>query len=153
MCPRLPFNLLFVLLASVLATDARGCVAFTYRVRHQDGTSETGSRTIPDWNNGASPAWTANGRADVGTFGFSSVNGGNPRLYSLDVTLSNSISPVTSVGFAYASGSGQGAIMAVSGSKDGGFTPIAVTGTTRTLSSRRAGGALQPDAVKTCGFR
>ena len=59
---------------------------------------------------------------------FSSVNGNNPRLYSLDVTLSNTTSPVTSIDFAYASGSGHGAIMAVSGSKGAAFTPIAVTG-------------------------
>ena len=113
---------------SLLESGGNQGVAFNYRVNYQDGTAQTGSGNIPDWFNGASPAWTANGRVDVGSFTFSSVNGNNPRLYSLDVTLSNSTSPVTSVSFTYASGTGHGAIMAISGSKGAGFTPIAVTG-------------------------
>jgi hypothetical protein len=113
---------------SFLESGGNQGVAFTYTVHYQNGTSQTGSGNIPDWFNGASPAWTANGRVDVGSFTFDSVNGNNPRLYSLDVTFSNSASPVTSVDFAYTSGTGHGAIMAVSGSKGAGFTPIAVTG-------------------------
>jgi hypothetical protein len=87
---------------SFLESGGHNGVAFTYWVHHQDGSSETGSGSIPDWFNGASPAWTANGRVDVGSFAFSNVNGNNPRLYSLDVTLTNGTSPVTSVSFAYA---------------------------------------------------
>jgi predicted alpha-1,6-mannanase (GH76 family) len=113
---------------SFLESGGNQGVGFTYRVHHLDGSSETGSGNIPDWFSGASPAWTANGRVDVGSFAFSNVNGNNPRLYSLDVTLSNSTSPVTSVDFAYASGTGHGAIMAVSGSTGAAFTPIAVSG-------------------------
>ena len=113
---------------SFLESGGNQGVAFTYTVHHQDGTAETGSGSIPDWFNGASPAWTANGRVDVGSFAFSSVNGNNPRLYSLDVTLSNSTSAVSSIGFTYSAGTGHGAIMAVSGSKGAGFTPITVTG-------------------------
>ncbi len=113
---------------SFLESGGNQGVAFTYTVHHQDGTAETGSGSIPDWFNGANPAWTANGRVDVGSFAFSNVNGNNPRLYSLDVTLSNTTSAVTSISFGYASGIGHGAIMAVSGAKGAGFTPIAVTG-------------------------
>ena len=65
---------------------------------------------------------------DVGTFVFSSVSSGNPRLYYLDFSLANTVSPVTSIDFNYTSGAGHGAIMAISGSTGGNFSPIAVTG-------------------------
>ncbi len=113
---------------SLLESGGSSGVTFTYTVHHQNGTTETGSGTIPDWFNGANPAWTANGRVDVRTFAFNSVNGNNPRLYSLDITLVNVTSPVTSIDFAYSSGTGHGAIMALSGSTVAGFSPIAVTG-------------------------
>jgi predicted alpha-1,6-mannanase (GH76 family) len=113
---------------SFLESGGHNGVGFRYTVHHLDGTSDTGTGNIPDWFNGANPAWTANGRVDVGTFAFSSVNGNNPRLYSLDIILANTTSPVTSIDFNYLSGSGEGAIMAVSGMSGATFSPIAVTG-------------------------
>ncbi len=113
---------------SFLESGGHNGVAFSYAVYHQDGTIETGSSNIPDWYNGSNTAWTANGRIDVDTFDFSSVSGNDPRLYSLDVPLIDTTSPVTSISFAYLSGSGHGAIMAVSGLNGGNYTPIAVTG-------------------------
>jgi len=97
-------------------------------VHHQTGPNDTGTLSIPDWFNGANPAFTANGRVDVGTYALSSVNGNNPRLYSLDITLANIASPVTSIDFTYSTGTGHGAIMAVSGSTGLGFSPLSVTG-------------------------
>jgi hypothetical protein len=47
-------------------------------IHHQDGTTERGSFSSPDWFNGASPAYTANGRVNVQTFLFDSVSSGNP---------------------------------------------------------------------------
>src|SRR5438477_2946663 len=41
-------------------------------VRHQDGTFERGSFASPDWFNGASPAFTPNGRVNVQPFTFDS---------------------------------------------------------------------------------
>ena len=113
---------------SFLESGGHNGAAFSYTVHHADGTTETGSGNIPDWFDGANPAWTANGRVDVGTFAFQAVNGNNPRLYSLDVALTNATSPVTRIDFSYVSGSGHGAIMAVSGGNGAAFTPIAVTG-------------------------
>ena len=113
---------------SFLESGGNNGVAFSYAVHHQDGTVETGSGNIPDWYNGANPAWTANGRIDVDTFAFSSVNGNDPRLYSLDVALTDTTSPVANISFAYVSGGGHGAIMAVSGLSGGNYVPIAVTG-------------------------
>ena len=113
---------------SFLESGGHNGVGFSYKVHHQDGTAETGAGSIPDWFSGASPAWTANGRVDVGTFAFSNVGGNNPRLYGLDVTLTNKTSPVMSIDFAYTSGAGEGAIMAVSGSTGGAYSPLTVSG-------------------------
>jgi predicted alpha-1,6-mannanase (GH76 family) len=113
---------------SFLESGGHNGVSFSYTVHHQSGPNDTGTLSIPDWFNGVSPAFTANGRVDVGTFVFSNVNGNNPRLYSLDITLANTASPVTSIDFSYVSGTGDGAIMAVSGSTGLTFSPIAVTG-------------------------
>ncbi len=113
---------------SLLESGGHNGVTFSYVVHHQDGTTDTGTAGIPDWYNGSSPAWTAAGRVDVGTFLFNSVGSSNPRLYGLDLALSGTASPVTSIDFRYTSGSGHGAIMAVSGSTGGSFSPIAVTG-------------------------
>jgi predicted alpha-1,6-mannanase (GH76 family) len=113
---------------SFLESGGHNGVTFNYAVHHQNGTTESGSGSIPDWFNGTGQAWTANGRVDAGSFSFSNVGGNNPRLYSLDIILSNVTSPVASIDFAYASGTGHGAIMAVSGSTGANFNPIAVTG-------------------------
>ncbi|HEX3717517.1 MAG TPA: glycoside hydrolase family 76 protein [Verrucomicrobiae bacterium] len=114
---------------SFLESGGHNGVTFNYSVHHQNGNTDTGTASIPDWfSNGTNYAWTANGRVDVGTFAFENVNGNDPQLYSLDITLGNISSPVTSISFAYVSGGGHGAIMAVSGSAGGSFTPIAVTG-------------------------
>jgi predicted alpha-1,6-mannanase (GH76 family) len=113
---------------SFLESGGNTGVAFLYTVHHQNGASEIGSANIPDWFNGSSPAWTANGRVDVGTFAFQAVNANNPCLYSLDVVVTNASNPVTRIDFAYVSGSGHGAIMAVSGLNGASFTPIAVAG-------------------------
>jgi predicted alpha-1,6-mannanase (GH76 family) len=113
---------------SFLESGGHTGITFNYVVHHLDGTGEAGSGTIPDWFNGTSPAWTANGRVDVGSFAFNSVNGNNPRLYSLDVILSDTSSPITRIDLSYTGGSGHGAIMALSGSNGGGFLPINVSG-------------------------
>lgn len=125
---------------SFLDSGGHNGVVFHYTVHHLNGTADSGSGSIPDWFSGANPAWTANGRVDVGTFAFNSLNGGNPRLYSIDVTLANSTSPVTSIDFTYVSGSGEGAIMAVSGGNGGVFTPIAVTGYNQDIVVEAAAG-------------
>ncbi len=114
---------------SFLESGGYNGVTFSYTVHHQSGNTDTGTASIPDWfSNGTNTAWTANGRVDVGSFGLENVNGNDPRLYSLDISLGNTASPVTSIDFAYVSGGGHGAIMAVSGSTGGSFNPIAVTG-------------------------
>ncbi len=125
---------------SLLESGGHNGVAFNYTVYHQNGTTETGNGSIPDWFNGANPAWTANGRVDVGTFALDSVNGNNPRLYSLDISLANSNSPVTRIDFSYSSGTGHGAVLALSGATGSMFAPIAVTGFNRDIVVEAAAG-------------
>jgi len=113
---------------SFLESGGNNGVTFNYTVHHQNGATDTGSVTIIDWFSTSAAAWTANGRVDVGTFAFNNVNNNFPRLFSLDITLSNVSSPVTSIDFSYASGGGHGAIMAVSGGNGGTFNPLDVVG-------------------------
>src|ERR1041385_1592197 len=110
-------------------------------VHHQDGTFERGSFISPDWFNGVSPAVTANGRVDVQSFAFDSVNSGNPRLYSRDMALTNKTSPVISIDLTNASGASGGnvGIFAVSGTTptSSTWTPITVTGYNADRSEER----------------
>ena len=113
---------------SFLGSAGNSGVTFNYSVHHQDGATDTGTKSIPLWVSGSNPAWTANGRVNAGSFAFSMVNSGNPRLYSLDIMLLNATSPVTSIDFTYVSGTGHGAVMAVSGLSGATYAPVAVTG-------------------------
>lgn len=134
---------------SFLESGGNNGVSFSYKVYHQDGTVETGNSSIPDWYNGLNQAWTANGRVDAGTFAFSSVNASNPRLYSLDIALTDTTSPVTAIAFSYLSGGGHGAIMAVSGLQGGSYVPCAVTGYNEDIVVEQSAGKPGPLAGVT----
>jgi hypothetical protein len=102
---------------SLLASAGNGPVTIDFTVHHMDGTSESGMFNAQDWFNNNPIALNANGRVDVVSGAFDSVNGGNPRLYSVDVSLVNRSSPVTSVDLNYdpANTGGTAAIFALSG--------------------------------------
>jgi hypothetical protein len=112
----------------VAAGDGGGQVQFI--VRYQDSTSQTGILSCPDWFSALNGAWVANGRVDVRTFFFDGVNSGHPGLFSRDITLSNSISPVSRIDFAYVTGASHNAIFAISGVVSLGdhFDPVGVRG-------------------------
>jgi len=117
---------------SFLGSGGNGGCTFRWTAHHADGTSEIGTNSVGDWFNGANPAFTTQGRINAQGFTLDNYNGGNPRLYSADITVTNTTSAVTAVDLQYVS-SGSGAhtgIMAVSGQAPGGgnFNPIAVTG-------------------------
>src|SRR5262249_28261291 len=114
---------------SFLTCSGNGAVTVNYTVHHADSTTETGSFISGDWFFGSGQAVTVNGRLNVQTFAFDNVNAGNPRIYSADVTLTNTNSPVTSIDLSFGSGSGHACIFAVSGSATGAtFSPIGITG-------------------------
>lgn len=110
------------------AGEANGTVAFT--IQHQDGSGEPGTLFCPDWFHGMLPAVTAWGRVDVNLFVFNNVAYPQPGLFSRDIVLTNTTSPVMRVAFQYLSGASHNAIFAVSGAVADGdpVTPIEVTG-------------------------
>ena len=117
---------------SFLTSGGNGGCTYQWTAHHADGTTETGTTNSADWFNGDNPAYTSQGRVNAQSFSLDNYNSGNPRLYSKDVAVTNTASPVTAVDLQYVTSS-SGAhtcIMAVSGQAPGGgnFNPIAVTG-------------------------
>ena len=103
---------------SFLAAARHGPVTIDYAVHHSDGSSEPGAMVVPDWFNNAPSAFVAAGRVDVVSGAFQVVGSSNPNLYSLDVWLTNTSSPVSNITFSrdsVNSGSDLAAIFAVSG--------------------------------------
>lgn len=114
---------------SFLATSGGGASTNNYRITHADNSVETGTLIAPDWFNGANPAFNANGRVVVANRTFQNVNEAtpNPRLYSIDVTLTNNTSPVTKIELERVGGGRMG-IFAISASTGGEFAPLEFTG-------------------------
>jgi len=104
---------------SFLTSAGHGPVLVDCRVKHADGSSETAVFNVPDWFLNSPIVWNAQGRVDVNTGSFTSVNGDNPRLYALEMALTNTASPVTNINLTWDSansGNGVAAVFAVSGS-------------------------------------
>jgi hypothetical protein len=101
-----------------------------YVAHYGDLGLETGQFVSPNWYSDGDPAWAAYGCVDVTTFVRADLNSYNPRLYSVDVILSNAVGPVTSIDFSLISGIGHTAIFAISGSSSLGevFDPIEIGG-------------------------
>ena len=115
---------------SFLASAGHGPVIVDYTVNHADNSAETGSFSVRDWFNGTPVAYDANGRVDVVSGVFNNVNAGNPRLYTTDISLSNTVSPVTSVDLSFdPANTNLGSVLvffAVSGTV-GSIAPVVVT--------------------------
>ncbi|HUS37694.1 MAG TPA: hypothetical protein VM680_20260 [Verrucomicrobiae bacterium] len=109
---------------SFLAAGGSGAPTLTWTVTHADNSTETGTFIVPDWFGGANQALTANGRVNAVSRAFDNVNNNNPRLYSVDITLANTTSPVTKIDFAHNTGNGNAVIFAVSGLVGADFTPL-----------------------------
>ena len=121
---------------SFLTTSGNGSPTIAYTLHHADGTSESGTFVAPDWFGGADIAVTVNGRVNVISAGYQAVDSGNPRLYSVDVPVSNSASPVSRIDFtAMQTNNAHALIMAVSGETQpgAGFSPLPVTGFTQDI--------------------
>lgn len=113
---------------SFLGAGGSGAPTLTWTVTHADNTTETGTIVIGDWFGGANQAVTANGRVNAVSRAFDNVNNNNPRLYSIDITLANTTSPVTKIDLAHLTGNGNAAIFAVSGSTGAEFANLPGTG-------------------------
>ena len=108
---------------SLLGTAGGGAVTLNYTINHADSSVQTGSIVIPDWFNVTPFAFPLRGRVHVGNGSFNAVDTENPRLYSVDIAVERTSSPITSVQLDYASGNGHAAIFAVSGTA-GAVRPI-----------------------------
>jgi hypothetical protein len=117
---------------SFLVSAGNGPGNVHFAIHHQNGTTETGTFTCPDWLSSANEALFASGRVDVNAFTVDGVNLTYPVLFSRDVLLTNITNPVTQIDFAYVSGAAHNAIFAVSGSTNQAgpftFSPAVVTG-------------------------
>lgn len=118
---------------SFLTAAGHGPVVVDYAVHHADGSSESGTMTDPDWFNNTPVAFDAEGRANVVTGSFNSVDGNDPNLYALDIALANTTSAVTRINLTWdrANTGGVAAFFAVSGQAAAaalsnlGITPLA----------------------------
>jgi hypothetical protein len=112
---------------SFLGSAGNGATTNNVVIHHADGSSETAQMVISDWFSDVNIAFTANGRVDAISRGLDNVNNNFPRLLSVDVPVSNTTSPVTSIDFERVGG-GHSAIFAVSASNGADFTALAGTG-------------------------
>jgi hypothetical protein len=125
---------------SFLCTSGHGPVTNQCVVQHANGLTESNNLVIPDWFDNSPAAFIANGDLNLNTRMVESLGANNPRLYSVDLPLANTISPVTSVIIIFKGGSANShsTIFALSGLGAQG------TGTRPVLSiSRLAGGNLR----------
>jgi predicted alpha-1,6-mannanase (GH76 family) len=102
---------------SFLTAACRGPVTINCILRHADGTLQARTIIAPDWSNQAPTAVVANGRVNVNTGFYDAVAANNPRLYTIEIPVLNTISPLTNIALSYSSGAAgaNAAILAVSG--------------------------------------
>jgi len=102
---------------SFLDASGNGPNGFNVVVHHANGAPDESftGLSVPDWFNNNSNALTVNGRAGLGSGSFDNINGNNPRMYDQDITLADTVDPVTGIDISYASGTGNTSILAVSG--------------------------------------
>jgi len=114
---------------SVLNCSGNGPVTLNVVVYHADSTTESFQIDSPDWFNQPDPFYVVNGRFNPSTLGIDAVDSGNPRLYTNDIVLANTASPVTAVEFTYLGG-GRAAVFALAGLAPGAdmFLPVEVSG-------------------------
>ena len=119
---------------SLLGSSGGSAIPMTARIHFQDGSSEDAAITCPDWFNGGSIAWAANGRFNLDNLQFGNLFENNPRIYFVDFPVYGT-TPVTSVDFTYVSGGGRSCLFGLSGLAPSGtdYTPLAVTGFTRDM--------------------
>ena len=133
---------------SFLTSSGGGRTVVRYTVRHGENGAESGTFMSPNWYNDGQPAIAANGSVNVVSFVHADLYSYNPRLYSIDVNLSNLGAPVTSVDLSLESGVGHAAVFAISGARNpGGFFPIELRGYTEDLVVEA--GAIEPGFLTT----
>jgi hypothetical protein len=107
---------------SFLCAAGHGPVTNQCVIGHTNGLTETNVFVIPDWFDSSPSAFIANGALNLNIRMVDSVGANNPRLYSVDIPLANSVSAVTDVTFNFAGGAANShaAIFAMSGQSSQG---------------------------------
>src|ERR1035437_2153947 len=114
---------------SFMGSAGNGPLTVNYTVHHADSTTETGSLIFVDWFGTSTNVLGVGGRVDALGANFQIPGaGGNPHIFSQDVAVTNTVSPVMSINLAYTAGGGLVCLLAVSSSSGGAFSPIAMTG-------------------------
>jgi fibronectin-binding autotransporter adhesin len=116
---------------SLLGSAGMANATVNYTVHHADTTTQAGTLTVLDWfDNTGTVAHRAGARINANGFNVPIINDGpnKPYLFSFDITLANTTSPVTSIELTHNGGAGVAAILAVSSSTGGNFVPQAITG-------------------------
>jgi autotransporter-associated beta strand protein len=122
---------------SFLLTSGNGSSTLNYTVHHADAVTETGSLTVPDWfgPGTAQEVLAVGSRVDALGVNFqfpgpaNGFTGNAPYLWSLDIPVTDTTSPVTSIDVTFVGG-GVATILGVSAqaTPGGAFSPIAITG-------------------------
>ena len=112
---------------SFLGSAGNGDVTINYTVHYASpGTTETGSLVVPDWwANLPTIALRPGGR--VRASGLDFQIGDPPRLFSIDIPLTDTVNAVTSIDLTYSSG-GVAGLLALSGNTGAAFVPLAISG-------------------------
>jgi len=102
---------------SFLTSAGNGPVTNRCIVQHRDGSSETNRFVSPDWFDTAPPALSVHGRVRLNHKLVDSLDANGPSLFSADVSLANTTSPVTNLVVNYAGSplNSHAVIFAVSG--------------------------------------
>jgi hypothetical protein len=111
---------------SFLTAAGNGPGEISAVIHHQDGSTEPAQFSSPDWFGGTPFAYVANGRVSVSSGVLDSLNSGNPRLYAVNVVVTNTTSPTTSIDLTYTSTDGRAVIFALAGTT-GAVAPMLIT--------------------------
>jgi len=101
-------------LLSFLVAGADGGGNIDLTIDYANGGTQTAVISAPDWFNNGPIAIDANGRDSLPGPSFNSASSGNPRMYQEDLTLIDTVDPVTSVNFSWG-GNNREAVFGVSG--------------------------------------
>ena len=82
---------------SFLTASGRGPITNRCVFLHSDGTGETNRFVSPDWMGASAAALVAHGRVSISTKLMDQVNAESPRLYAVDVLLTNQSAPVAGI--------------------------------------------------------
>ena len=110
---------------ALLTAAGHGPVTNQCVVQHLDGSSQTNRFIAPDWLDSGASAFSANGRIKLSQRLVSTLQANAPSLFSTDIPVVNTVSPMTNLLVSYIGGglNSHAAIFAVSGS-DAAAPPV-----------------------------